>query len=183
MRRASAEPTPEGLVIDVRARVLGAEPLANPAVLRGTALYLSTYAPGLSVPSACWAGVVPLPAAPPEDGSAPDSQFLVRFSEPMSPSSVDPFETLRLARGDASIPVVATNIVVAEAVGSSDLRTFTCGRSCRWRRASAANTTSTSSAARKVSATWPGNELAGAPGSLDFALDPAEDPPPRTATS
>ncbi|MSR61943.1 MAG: hypothetical protein EXS08_05815 [Planctomycetes bacterium] len=178
VRQASAEPSSAGVVLDARARVLGDEPLGNPAILRGAALYLSTYAPGLTLPSGCWVSVVPPPAEPPSAGLGSDSQFQVRFSEPMNPASVDPFETLLLARGDSSTPVVATNLVVSEAVGSGDLRLFTLrpllplaqGVSGEYHLDLAAGVNGLSDLA--------GNLLVGTPGALDFVLAPDEVAPP-----
>src|SRR5262249_53439610 len=65
------------------------------------------------------------PRTPPADGVSNDAEAIARFSEPMDPSSVDPFETFRLIRGDAGTEIQPTNLVIGQVVPSADLREFT----------------------------------------------------------
>jgi hypothetical protein len=120
----ASAPDDQGLVSDVRVRVLGSEPISNPGELLGSALYLSTYTPLSSVPNACWYRFTPQPTQPPSAGVATGSQVLVRFSEPMDPASITAFDTFMLVRGDTNTPVIPTNIVVGTARGSADLKEF-----------------------------------------------------------
>jgi hypothetical protein len=125
VRQASSEPDAAGSVAGVRASILDERPLASASALLGNAQFLSTYAAGLALSNACWLTILPTPGQPPDQGLSSDSRLVVRFSEPMSPVSVDPFETLLLARGDALAPLLSSDLVVAEAARSPDLRTWT----------------------------------------------------------
>ena len=116
-------PDPEGEVIEVAVDIVAGEAPAVPSVLLGTARYLSTFSADALVEPACWVQISPTPREPPERGIAPESLVTVRFSEPIAPISLDPFETCRMIRGDASTIILPFNQVVAEVAQTLDLRT------------------------------------------------------------
>ncbi len=120
----SGLPSPDGQVSGVRLRLRADEPLQDPNLLVGGALYLSTFARTASVPAGCWFSFLPRPGDPPVAGVNPSCQLLARFSEPMDPSSVDPFENFRMVRGDSSTLLLPTNLVIARVSASVDLREF-----------------------------------------------------------
>jgi hypothetical protein len=64
---------------------------------------------------------------PPDQGVAPTSSVIVRFTEPMDPASLKPFDSLMLMRKDpATNPTpTAYDFVVGAVTGSADLREFT----------------------------------------------------------
>ncbi|MEQ1892705.1 MAG: Ig-like domain-containing protein, partial [Planctomycetota bacterium] len=120
----SLEPDSEGRLVSARLRLLNEEPLSNGGALLGGGLFQTTFSVSSLVPTGCWISLSPPAGSPPTDDVAPESQIVLRFSEPMDPGSVDPFGTLRLARGRGNDPVRPSTIVVANAIGSPDLRTF-----------------------------------------------------------
>jgi hypothetical protein len=124
VQAAGAPPDDEDTVRDLRVRLSGTRPLESPGLLLGGATFLSTFS-DLPIPATCWVTVVPAPGRPPDKGLQVESRFVARFSEPMSPASLDPFDNFRLVRGNAGSPLLATTIVVAQSVGSADLRSFT----------------------------------------------------------
>jgi hypothetical protein len=174
VRAPSADPNVEGSVRDARARLTGAEPLAQPGGVLGGATYLSTYANGLPIPAACWASVVPTPQAAPDRGLSEGSQFVVRFSEPMNPASVDPFDTLRLVRGNSSTPPGPFSLVVAEAVGSGDLRTFRSRPRLPLARGVTGEYHLELVGGAGGLTDLAGNRIASVPGALEFELAPGE---------
>ncbi len=121
----SEPPSPTGEVNAVHLRLVAGEAIEDPAVLRGNALYLSTYERSLLVPVGCWVDFLPQPAVPPTTGVSALSEVHVRFSEPMDPASLDPFDSFRLVRGDSNTQLIPTNLVIARTRGSMDLREFT----------------------------------------------------------
>jgi hypothetical protein len=125
VRANASAPDSDGEVHGVRVRSLAVEPLAIPELAEGLAEYLTTFAFGLFTPSACWSSVNPVPGDAPDGELLSSSQFVLRFSEPMDPARIDPFESVRLVRGNPSQPLTATTVVVAEVRPSPDLRTFT----------------------------------------------------------
>lgn len=123
--RDAPGPSTDGSLSGIEASVLGTVPSEAPEQWLGSGSYQTTFTHGLSTPFPCWLTIVPPPAGPPDQGLRSDSTFVVRFSEPMSPGSIDPFESFRLTRGNASSPLVASSLVVANALGSTDLSRFT----------------------------------------------------------
>ncbi len=118
-------PDAGGRVADVRVRVLSGEPVTEVGVLLGNALFLSTFDPVAEVPPGCWVGFTPRPGLYPAGDVSTQAQVQVRFSEPMDPSTLDPFDTFLVVRGDANTVIISTNIVVGEVNPSSDLKEFT----------------------------------------------------------
>jgi len=120
----STAPDVDGEISSARLRLLTAGTLANGNALLGGGLFQTTYASIGGIPPACWIELTPPAATPPATGLLPEVQIGLRFSEPMDPASLDPFENLRLVRGGASVPVQSENIVVAQVGAGTDLRTF-----------------------------------------------------------
>jgi hypothetical protein len=118
-------PDQDGKVLDVRVRSLAEEPLTSTGALLGNAQLLSTFDPAETVPAACWVSFFPLPGTPPSTALRSDVQVVARFSEPMDPASLSPFDTLLMARGDSNSIISANNLVVAEVRSSTDLKVFT----------------------------------------------------------
>ena len=121
-----ATPAPiAGRIPDVPVRSTAVDPVPKQEVL-GAGTLLTTFNPISPVDKACWVTFAPQAALPPATSVAPDTQLIVRFSEPMERTSVDPFETFMLLRGDSGFPTIeAEKIVVGKVVPSPDLKTFT----------------------------------------------------------
>ena len=171
------EPDAQGAVGGVRARLSSASPLADPGSLLGGASFLSTFSGALSVPAACWVSVVPAPGQPPDRDIPSDSRFVARFSEPMSTASLDPFDNFRLVRGNPASPVLATTLVVARAVPSDDLRTFTLQPLVPLPPGVTGEYTLSFAQGPGGLTDLAGNPIAGAPTVCVFELDPEADPP------
>ncbi len=119
-------PDPAGQVPNVAVTVLSDQPAA-PGDLLGAGAFLRTYAAGLLPSSleACWISFNPVPGGIPATGIAPASQISARFSEPMDPESLRPFDTLLVRRGSGGANPTPADIVVGEIQPSSDLTVFT----------------------------------------------------------
>jgi hypothetical protein len=169
----SSEPDTSGLLQNARLRLLNEAPLASGGALLGNGLFQTTFSLSSSVPVGCWLTLSPPAGAPPTSDAAPESQIVLRFSEPMDPGSVDPFGSMRLARGAGSEPVRPNTIVVADALGSPDLRTFRLspllplayGTNGEYHLALLSTAEGVTDLA--------GNGLAGGPGAIPITLDPA----------
>lgn len=111
------EPSLAGAVLGARVHLAQAMPVA-PAALLGNGALAARLRRDLT-DSPCWFQVLPPPALPPGEGLATASEFRLRFSEPMDPSSLDPFGSFRAVRGDE--PADAENTVVAAIQPSVDL--------------------------------------------------------------
>ena len=114
-----------GEVRDTHVRLLADEPLVGTNALLGEGLYLSTFDPLVPVETGCWVTFTPLPRTTPASNVWPESNVLLRFSEPMDPQSVLPFDTMMVIRGDVNTVPTATSYVVGEVATSSDLKEFT----------------------------------------------------------
>ncbi len=122
---ATGQPDGSGVLTGVEARVVADQPVA-PSSLLGAGAVLSTYDPLLTlVPSACWIDFTPKPLQPPAAGVSTTTQVLLRFSEPMDPGEVTPFDSFVVARGVAGPPPTSLNLVVGKVLSSPDFRTFT----------------------------------------------------------
>jgi hypothetical protein len=121
----SAAPDLDGQVQGLRVRSLSDRPLGSSVSLIGNARFLSLFQPSAAVPTGCWISFAPPPSALPSLGVSTDSRVIVRFSEPMDPSSISPFDNLYMVRGDSNTQVVATNLIVGELSVSTDLKEFT----------------------------------------------------------
>ncbi len=114
-----------GQVTGARVIALSPRPLVNPGSALGAGLLLTPFDAAAGVDDACWATFVPGPKTFPSAGVSPQAQVLARFSEPLSPDAVRPFDTFRVVRGDALVQASATNLVVGQVLGSADLSAFT----------------------------------------------------------
>jgi hypothetical protein len=177
VRSDASDPDTAGSVGAVPVRLSATLPLANPGSLIGGATFLSTFSGGLIVPATCWVSVVPSPGQPPNGGLLAESRFVAHFSEPMSPASLDPFDNFRLKRGSSSSPVLATTLVVAEAVASSDLRSFTLRPLVPLALGLTGEYTLTIADGPEGVTDLAGNAILAIPGALEFELDPDEAPP------
>ena len=124
VRRTSNGPDNNDVVADVRVRLLDDVALTNPAELLGAGSFRSTYDPNLTVHPTCWLSFTPRPKDPPFGAVDPEAIVEVLFSEPMNPTSVQPFSTLQLVRGTPDVAPSARNSVVANVIASSDLQRF-----------------------------------------------------------
>ncbi len=118
-------PDPGGQVLDVHVRTL--EAVADPADLEGDARFVSPYDPALTITPACWVSFTPAPLDYPAGGVSTSAQLFVRFTEPMDPASLSPFENFLLVNGP-STPGMSTattsNISIGQVLGLGDLDTF-----------------------------------------------------------
>lgn len=121
----SAAPDNDGQVLGLRARSLGETPLPSTGGLIGNALFLSTFQPSDPVPSGCWVSFSPQPLILPTQGVSTSAEILVRFSEPMDPASISPFDNFYVVRGDSNSQISATNLIVGDLTLSTDLKDFT----------------------------------------------------------
>jgi hypothetical protein len=121
----SAAPDVDGLVQGLRVRSLSDVPIQAGTGLLGNALFLSTFNPSDPVPPGCWITFAPAPTALPTLGVSTSARVTVRFSEPMEPSSISPFDNFYVVRGDTSTQVIPTNLFVGEITPTSDLKEFT----------------------------------------------------------
>jgi len=113
-------PPPDvGLVSDVHVRLLAGDPIDfHP----GTAQVLSTFDKSAGDLSNCFMAFSPLPGSMPNNEVSPDAQMVLRFSEPMDPASLQPFDTFTVTNNPASFGI--TSFIVGEVLPSSDLKEF-----------------------------------------------------------
>lgn len=123
VRRAATAPNPAtGAVRDVAVRVIDNLPLPDPSLLLGGGSYATTYDPAAAVEGGCWITVEPPPGIFPSRAVSPEARLVVRFSEPMDPSTLGAFDELQLLKGRPPLTATATNSVVATVSSSGDLR-------------------------------------------------------------
>ncbi|MSR62529.1 MAG: hypothetical protein EXS08_08795 [Planctomycetes bacterium] len=113
-----------GRVSALRAHSLARAPLGSASSLIGNASYLSTYRAADPVPAACWLRFSPPPAELPASGVSTTAEVRVRFSEPMDPASLSPFDELVLVRGDSNAALTPRSRIVGDIAGSLDGREF-----------------------------------------------------------
>ena len=110
---------------DVYVHLLTDDPEPNMNAMLGQGLYLSAYDPSVAVEFGCWVSFTPQPGTFPASDVNPTADILVRFSEPMDPLSVLPFDTLMTIRGDVNTVADSSSIVVGKVMASDDLKDFT----------------------------------------------------------
>jgi hypothetical protein len=125
IRQPQAQPDVDGRVKNVRVRSLAGEPLEPGTSIVGNAQFLSTYSPNDPVPRGCWISFFPNPVTLPSSGIATDARVVVRFSEPMNPDAMTPFDTFTLVTGDTTAIVTPRNLIVGNITSTSDLKEFT----------------------------------------------------------
>lgn len=107
-----------GQVNDVHARLIAGDVIdLHP----GSAQVLSTF-DKLNDLSGCYASFSPLPGSLPATAVAPDAQVVLRFSEPMDPASLQPFDTFTVTRKATGVGI--TDFVVGQVLASDDLKEF-----------------------------------------------------------
>jgi hypothetical protein len=85
----------------------------------------TTWSPAIASPAECFIQVSPPPVTPPATGIGGQPVFTVRFTEPMDPRSVRPFDTFRLARlADSAGTLGVNDRLVGDVTASPDLRSF-----------------------------------------------------------
>jgi hypothetical protein len=123
----AGQPDALGKVKGVPVRNLGSLPITTPGSLVGGATYLTPYQAGLFGPGAlgCWISFVPAPGVFPATDVQPSSQVLVRFSEPMDPAGVLPFDSFMVSKDDPALSSDEYSLVVGDILASSDLKEYT----------------------------------------------------------
>jgi len=119
-----APPSVDGKVVGLRVRNLADTPLQAGTVLVGNGLFLSAYSPAAQVPAGCWVSFSPQPLTIPSTGVSTDAEVLVRFSEPMDPTSISPFDNFYMVRGDSNSQISSTNLIIGSLITSTDLKEF-----------------------------------------------------------
>ena len=108
-----------GLISDINLTLLS----GNAADLHpGPAQVLTTFSSASAGLEDCFFSFSPLAGTLPAGNVSPDSQIIVRFSEPMDPGSLQPFDTFTLTRTQINPGI--TDFVVGEVQASSDLKEF-----------------------------------------------------------
>lgn len=96
--------------------------------LLGPGEFSTPWRPSLLGQQGCFVRFTPGALQPPLNGVAPNASILLRFSEPMEPSRVRPFDSFMVWRtnqpADPESWPAPSNLVVGEIQGSPDLRTF-----------------------------------------------------------
>lgn len=116
--QAGTPPDSNGIVNGLLVRLLTGDPSA---FVIGQATFLSTFDPSKDV-SRCFVRFSPIPAKFPSTDVDPNSVATVRFSEPMDPGSVKPFDTFMFTRNQSNF--TPSDIFVGDVLPSSDLREF-----------------------------------------------------------
>ncbi len=124
VRRPGQSPGANGAVKGILVRSVTDQVLDNPLALISGGVYLSTLDGNLPIPRACWIDVTPQPKNFPSGGVSTQPQIGVRFTEPMRPGSVTPFQSFMLIKGSSSVPPQPSNIIVGRIAAAEDLRSF-----------------------------------------------------------
>lgn len=110
-----------GLLNDVHMRLLTGSEAA--LLAGGQAIYKTAFDASEDIGQApCFVGFFPAPTQPPVTKVDPASQVVVRFTEPMDPASVDPFDSLIVSRISAGLK--GDDIVVGNVQKSAGLDEF-----------------------------------------------------------
>ena len=112
-----------GVVPGVEIRSLSQEPLA-PSELLGSGLFKRTFDAALLPASmdGCWVSFAPLPGVLPAADIDPNSQVVLRFTEPMDPATLQPFDQFTVQR--VELDPSPLDIVVGRVNPSTDLKEF-----------------------------------------------------------
>ena len=125
IREEPAAPN-DGVVFDMKVRLLLGDPDEWPNSAVGSAEFLSTYDPeALNSQPDCFVQILPTPDGFPLEptvGLATDAQMTLRFSEPMDPGSLTAFDSLTLTR--VTDAVLSDEFVVGRVIQSQDLQSF-----------------------------------------------------------
>ena len=110
---------------DVPVSVLAERPVTEAGLLVGAGVFQTVYRLGVPVSDACWVNFTPEARDFPDRGVSTRAQTTVRFSEPMDPASVKPFDSLLVVRGPEDSRLGAESIVVGDIAASESLRDYT----------------------------------------------------------
>ena len=126
--RTSAPPQ-GSLVTDVRVRLLRIAGLSQTLLAAEFAgatagRFESTFRPGAGVLPECFLQISPPPGLPPTAGVSTTPRITLRFSEPMDPGSVLPFDNFRLDRAVAPATPTPAEVVVGAVTPDPTLREF-----------------------------------------------------------
>jgi hypothetical protein len=91
-------------------------------LLAGSAQLQTPYVPGIDNP-ACFVRFSPSAGIAPDEGVKTNAQVILRFSEPMDPATIKPFDTFTVTRTAAT--ATPFDYVIGRVIPSADLRTFT----------------------------------------------------------
>jgi hypothetical protein len=116
--QAGTPPDSNGIVNGLLVRLLTGD---ASSFVNGQATFLSTYDPAKDL-SRCFVRFSPIPGKFPVTDVDPNSVATVRFSEPMDPGSVKPFDTFMFTRNQTNF--TPSDIFVGDVLPSSDLREF-----------------------------------------------------------
>lgn len=108
-----------GAINDINVTLLSGDPLdLNP----GPAQVLTTFSSSSAGLEDCFFSFSPLAASLPSTAVSPDAQVVIRFSEPMDPASLQPFDSFTVTRSPSNPGL--TDFVVGEVTASADLKEF-----------------------------------------------------------
>ncbi|MFT6714659.1 MAG: hypothetical protein ACJAVJ_001948 [Planctomycetota bacterium] len=116
---APSGPPSLGQVGDIRVRLLSGEAFDFHS---GPAEVLAPFNGAGGSISDCFVSFSPLAASLPSSSVSPDAQMVIRFSEPMDPSTLTPFDTFTVTR--TSLNPGITGYVVGDVNASADLKEF-----------------------------------------------------------
>ena len=118
-------PIQGGAVLSLPVRSL--EPVGDADDLIGNATYELPFDPAIVVDRACWVTFVPPPDVFPGTGVHISSQVILRFTEPMDPSTLSPFEDFMvvLGAGTGGSSARTDNTIVGQLIPGQDLDLFT----------------------------------------------------------
>ena len=114
-----------GVVRDVHCGLVGESPVPSTAALLGDGQFHRAFSPDSTLDLACWVKFTPPAKEFPARGVSPDAKAVLRFSEPMNPDAVRPYDSMLLIRGDSSQAPTASNITVGSLVASIELTEYT----------------------------------------------------------
>ncbi len=122
--RSASAPNVDGIVNNVRIELLAESPPSSLLSLQGAGFYQPVFDPFVDVESGCWINISPSPGIPPQRDVSPSMQAILRFTEPMEPTSVIPIENFQLVRGAPGTLARWDTVVVGRVDASGDLREF-----------------------------------------------------------
>ena len=107
-------------VTDLRVRVI--VPLDG-TLLPGSAQYLTPYDPNQELLKPCFVRFSPNAGTAPDEDVSSVAQVVLRFSKPMDPATISPFDTFTITRKET--PPVPYDFAFGRVLPSPDLRVFT----------------------------------------------------------
>ncbi|HED65995.1 MAG TPA: hypothetical protein ENJ09_10625, partial [Planctomycetes bacterium] len=168
-----------GVVQGVRLRALTSNPITNISGLFGSGFFQRTFDAQSTVPTGCWVTFAPQPGVLPATQVSTQAQVVVRFSEPMDPASVTPFQSFMLLRGGSGGSVIkAESVVIGTTAGAPSLKEFTYTPVLPL--AHSQGSSDVYSVLLQGVTDLAGNPLAASLPPVDFSLDPG-DPEERNA--